>query len=83
MQHLGVHQVGKPQIIRIELGDIYWKVQPGSKLVLLISSSNFPMYSIHSNKFGVWSRQTLETKIAHQIIYTDENSFITLQIVKE
>lgn len=80
---LGIHQVGKPQIIRIELGDIYWKIQSSSSLVLLISSSNFPMYSIHSNKFGLWSQKTLEAKIAHQIIYTDKDSFITLQIVKE
>jgi predicted acyl esterase len=33
-------------------------VQPGSRLRLDVSSSNFPAYHAHPNRAGVWALQT-------------------------
>lgn len=79
---VGPHEPGKPQIIRISLGNIVWQIKPGSKIVLLISSSNFPMYAIHHNKYGLWSKQQLNSVIAHQIVLGGNDSYLSLPIIK-
>lgn len=79
-QKASPHKMGKPVIIKLDLGDIAWKLKNGSKLVLLISSSNFPMYAIHANRYGLWSKQIIDQVIAHQVVYVDSSSFLTISI---
>lgn len=52
----------------VEMWDIAWKLQKGSRIRVDISSSDFPQYSVHSNYAGIWSRQE-KTRVAHQVIY--------------
>jgi putative CocE/NonD family hydrolase len=60
--------------LELELWPIEWRVQPGSRLRLDVSSSNFPAYHAHPNRAGVWSlqadavpaRQTLHAGPAHE-----------------
>ena len=50
----GVTGPGEAEIT-LDLAPIDWVLQPGSKLRLDISSSNFPAFPAHSNKAGLWS----------------------------
>ncbi|MDL2318864.1 CocE/NonD family hydrolase [Eubacteriales bacterium OttesenSCG-928-A19] len=52
----------------IDLWDIAWTVQAGSRLRVDISSSDFPQYALHSNHAGIWSAQE-ETKVARQMLH--------------
>lgn len=70
--HSGTRQEYRPgEIVEIEIDmwDIAWKFQKGSRIRLDISSSDFPQYSVHTNYAGVWSKQC-RTKTARQTIYT-------------
>ena len=55
--------------VTVEMLPIIWEIQPGSRIRIDISSSDFPQYSVHSNYPGVWSEQT-RTRIATQIVHT-------------
>lgn len=44
--------------LSIELWPIEWVVPAGSRLVLEVSSSNFPALAAHTNRFGPWAAQT-------------------------
>ncbi|MGB8452998.1 MAG: CocE/NonD family hydrolase [Anaerocolumna sp.] len=70
---------GSIEEIEIEILDITWKLQAGSKLRLDVSSSNFPEYTAHTNYKGVWALQEKVRK-ADQTIYVGENypSYIEL-----
>lgn len=77
--------VYKPQskvTVEINVWDLAWKIQRGSRLRIDISSSDFPQYAIHSNFPGVWSEQ-IENKCAIQTIYFggDSESYIKLPVV--
>ncbi len=59
----------------IDLWDMAWVVQPGSRLRLDISSSDFPQYAVHSNYPGVWSEQA-QVRAARQTLCLGEGSRI-------
>jgi len=70
-QPLGDRQTYNPGEIvelNIESLPIMWQLQPGSRIRVDISSSDFPQYSVHSNYAGVWSKQT-RTRVAQQTLY--------------
>lgn len=54
--------------VSIDMWDITYQVQQGSRIRLDISSSNFPEYAVHSNYPGVWSLQE-KTQKATQSLY--------------
>lgn len=54
--------------IEITCWDVAWQLKKGSRLRVDISSSNFPEYSVHPNKAGVWS-EIRETVPAKQTLY--------------
>ena len=54
---------------RLGGGRLKLQWQPGSRLRLDVSSSDFPQYAAHSNYAGVWADQA-ETRVAHQTIFT-------------
>lgn len=54
--------------VHIDMWDIAYTVQKGSRIRMDVSSSDFPQYNIHSNYKGLWSEQT-ETRIARQTIF--------------
>ena len=55
--------------VTVEMLPIIWEIQPGSRIRVDISSSDFPQYSVHSNYPGTWSEQT-KTRIATQTVHT-------------
>ena len=69
--------------VEVEALPIMWQLQPGSRLRVDISSSDFPQYSIHSNYAGVWSQQT-KTRIAHQQLFVGgtNDSRIEIPVLK-
>lgn len=67
--------------LSIESLPIMWQLQPGSKIRLDISSSDFPQYSVHSNYAGVWSAQG-KTRVAHQTLFLDDKSRIEIPLLK-
>lgn len=70
------YRPGEMAEVCVDFWDIVWTVQPGSRLRLDISSSDFPQYAAHSNYAGIWSDQE-KTRIARQIICTgDEGCYI-------
>ncbi|MDO4284148.1 MAG: CocE/NonD family hydrolase [Eubacteriales bacterium] len=75
---------GTPTEVVVEMWDIAWEVQKGSRLRLDISSSDFPQYSIHSNYAGLWSKQD-KSRTAKQTIYCNGagSSYIELPILQE
>ena len=67
----------------IEMWDISWRIQNGSRLRLDISSSCFPEYSVHTNKAGVWSLQEIAVPTKQTIYYgKDYPSKIILPLKK-
>ena len=54
--------------LTIEALPIMWQLQPGSRIRVDISSSDFPQFSVHSNYAGVWSEQT-RTRVAKQTLF--------------
>ena len=71
---------GEETQVCIDFWDIVWTVQPGSRIRIDISSSDFPQYAAHSNYAGIWADQE-KTKIAHQTICTGEGSFFETGIM--
>ena len=54
-------------------------MQPGSRLRVDISSSDFPQYAAHSNYPGVWSEQK-ETRVAQQTVWLGAGSCLELPL---
>ena len=70
--------------LTITLWDTAWEFQKGSQIQLLVSSSNFPMYNIHSNTKGPWAEKGASNIIADQTIYCgNSGSNIILSIISE
>jgi len=63
---------GKPVELTISCWDIAWRLKPGSRLRIDISSSNFPEYSVHPNTTTLWSEET-KTQKAEQTILMGKN----------
>ena len=78
----GTYRPGEIVRITLNMWDIDWLFQKGSRLRLDISSSDFPQYAVHTNHEGIWSLQK-DTIIAHQTIYTggDTPSDVILPLV--
>lgn len=77
------YTAGTASTLTLDLGDVAWQIHAGSSIVLLISSSNFPMYAIHSNKPQLWSQQTLDQIIADQTVFTGlDGSTIDLPFIQ-
>ena len=79
----GTYTPGEKVDIDIEMWDISWKTQKGSRLRLDISSSDFPQYSVHPNVTGAWSLAK-ETRTAEQTVYTGKElpSCVELPVVQ-
>ena len=60
---------GRPLEISISCWDVAWQLQPGSRLRLDVTSSNFPEYSVHPNTTALWSLAA-ETYTARQTVLT-------------
>lgn len=54
--------------INLRFWPIAWRVQPGSRLRLDVSSSDFPKFHAHTNRAGAWAEQTGADR-AEQVIY--------------
>lgn len=48
---------GRPVTVTIDMWPIEWTFQPGSRLRIDLSSSNWPAYHAHANRAGLWSEQ--------------------------
>lgn len=59
---------GEEVELEFAMNPIAWQLQPGSKLRLDITSSNFPAFPVHSNKAGLWSA-IATTGIATQTVH--------------
>ena len=59
---------GRRESITLDFWPIKWQLQPGSRLRLDVSSSDFPKYHAHTNRAGPWEQQT-GADIANQVIY--------------
>jgi len=59
---------GGPVSVTIDFWPIAWRVQPGSRLRLDISSSDFPKFHAHTNRAGPWEKQT-GADLAKQTLY--------------
>lgn len=55
--------------VHIDMWEIAYTIQEGSRLRVDISSSDFPQFHIHSNYKGLWSEQT-RTRTAFQTIFS-------------
>lgn len=52
------YEPGSTVEVTVDMWDIAYTVGKGSRIRVDISSSDFPLYSIHSNYAGLWSEQT-------------------------
>lgn len=52
------YQPGSTVEVSVDMWDIAYTVGKGSRIRVDISSSDFPLYNIHSNYAGLWSVQT-------------------------
>jgi len=51
------YQPGDRIELNLEFWPIAWRVQPGSRLRLDVSSSDFPKFHAHTNRAGPWANQ--------------------------
>lgn len=63
------YEPGSVRKVSVRMWDICWKVPAGSRIRCDIASSDFPQYSVHTNRAGLWSEQT-GSDVASQTIYT-------------
>ncbi len=54
--------------ITIDMWDVAWKFQKGSRIRIDITSSDFPQYAVHSNYAGCWALAA-KSRDAHQKIH--------------
>ncbi len=54
--------------VTLDFWPIAWRTQPGSRLRLDVSSSDFPKFHAHTNRAGPWAEQTGADE-AEQVIY--------------
>jgi hypothetical protein len=66
--------------VTVDFWDIVWTLQPGSRIRLDISSSDFPQYAAHCNYAGIWADQE-KTRVAHQTICAGEGSRLVLPLL--
>jgi len=59
---------GSHMLITIDMWDVAWKFQKGSRIRIDITSSDFPQYAVHSNYAGCWALAA-ESRDAHQKIH--------------
>ena len=52
------YQPGSTVEVSVDMWDIAYTIGKGSRIRVDISSSDFPLYNIHSNYAGLWSVQT-------------------------
>lgn len=70
--------------LTIKLWDVAWQCQTGSRIRVDISSSNFPMYHVHSNTKGPWSEKDENSIVATQTLYCGVSGCkVILPIVEE
>lgn len=54
--------------VTLDFWPIAWRIQPGSRLRLDVSSSDFPKFHAHTNRAGPWAEQT-GADIAQQTVF--------------
>ncbi len=59
---------GERVSVTLDFWPIAWRMQPGSRLRLDVSSSDFPKFHAHTNRAGPWAQQT-GADIARQTVY--------------
>jgi putative CocE/NonD family hydrolase len=62
------YQPGDRIEVSLEFWPIAWRVQPGSRLRLDVSSSDFPKFHAHTNRAGPWAEQA-GADLAEQVIH--------------
>ena len=67
--------------IEIDMWPIMWSLKKGSRIRVDISSSDFPLYSVHPNTSGLWSR-SVKTRKAQQTMFmgSEYRSFVELPV---
>jgi putative CocE/NonD family hydrolase len=73
---------GEKVVLKIRLWDVAWQVQKGSRLRFDVTSSNFPMYHIHSNRAGIWSAQEGWDKAEQTVFFGNDSSVVYLPVWK-
>ena len=59
---------GERVSVSLDFWPIAWRTQPGSRLRLDVSSSDFPKFHAHTNRAGNWAAQT-GADLAEQVVY--------------
>lgn len=62
------YEPGEPVEVVFDLTPILWRIQPGSRLRLDISSSSAPAFFPHPNRAGLWS-EVADPVVAQQTIH--------------
>ena len=63
----GAYQPGEEVHVTVQTAPVAWKFQPGDRVRVDVSSSNFPTYAAHTNTKGNWAEQTA-AKVARNTI---------------
>ena len=73
---------GEKVVLNFHLWDTAWQMKKGSRLRLVITSSNFPMYHLHPNRAGIWSTYEDWDKAKQTVYFGTENSVVHLPVLK-
>jgi putative CocE/NonD family hydrolase len=72
---------GSSRTVTIDFWPTEWVLQPGHRLGLWVSSSNFPMFALHLNSATPWYRET-QFHLAEQTLELGERSVLRLSLAK-
>lgn len=73
------YEPGSPRVLEIDFFPTEWVLQPGHRLGLWVSSSNYPALSAHLNTETPWFRAT-EPLLAEQTLELGGPSVLRLHV---
>lgn len=60
---------GTVEMVSVDMWDIVYEIQKGSRIRIDISSSDFPQYNLHSNYAGIWALQDKYRKACQKVYW--------------
>ncbi len=73
------YEPGSPVDVTLDMWPIEWTFQPGTRLRIDLSSSNWPAYHAHANRAGPWASQTAPVT-ARQTVYFGPDTATRLEL---
>ncbi len=76
---LGEYRPGAQVTLRFKLDPVPWRFEPGDRLRLDVSSSNYPTFAVHTNTRGPWAEQTAMRPAVNTVVFGNSKVILPVQ----